>query len=211
MALGAMNENLKKNIKIVPVGLNYFKREEFRSEVIIEFGSPFEVPKEWANEYKTNKRDATDKLLGEIEGRMKAVTLTAESYMELRTLHLLRKIYIPKETKLSPTQYSELCKQFNKAIKLIKEKEDSKEIINRVNSYVREIEEIAVTDTDIKDTHFEQKKMKRKFIFATFMFFSSVIILSPGLIIMLPFILYILNKAEKERIAVRLLNILFII
>ena len=202
MALGAMNEELCKNIKIVPVGLNYFKREEFRSEVIIEFGTAFEVPEEWAREFKSKKRESTDKLLGEIEGRMKAVTLTADSYIELRTLHLLRKMHIPKETKLSPTQYSELCKQFNKAIKLIKEKNDSCKILTRVNNYVREIEEIAITDTDIKDINFEQKKMKRKFLFSTFMFFFSVLILFPGLLVMLPFIIYISSKAEKERLAV---------
>jgi len=67
MTLGAMSETNCKNVKIVPVGLNYFKREEFRSEVIIEIGKPFEVPSEWGQEYKTNKRVSTEKLLKEIE------------------------------------------------------------------------------------------------------------------------------------------------
>ena len=67
MALGAMAEGKTKNIKILPVGLNYFKREEFRSIVNIEFGKAFEIPGEWAELYKTNKRQATEKLLIEIE------------------------------------------------------------------------------------------------------------------------------------------------
>jgi glycerol-3-phosphate O-acyltransferase/dihydroxyacetone phosphate acyltransferase len=67
MTLGAMAEHDCKPVKICPVGLNYFKRDEFRSEVVIEFGTPFEVPLEWASEYKTNKRHATEKLLVEIE------------------------------------------------------------------------------------------------------------------------------------------------
>lgn len=67
MTLGAMSEHSSKPVKIVPVGLNYYKREEFRSEVVIEFGKPFEVPTEWADIYKVNKRDATEKLLKEIE------------------------------------------------------------------------------------------------------------------------------------------------
>ena len=67
MALGAMAEGNTKNIKILPVGLNYFKREEFRSIVNIEFGKAFEIPSEWAELYKTNKRQATEKLLIEIE------------------------------------------------------------------------------------------------------------------------------------------------
>jgi glycerol-3-phosphate O-acyltransferase / dihydroxyacetone phosphate acyltransferase len=67
MSLGAMAENKCKNVNIVPVGLNYFKRDEFRSEVIIEFGKPFEVPQEWAEMYKTNKRDSIELLLKEVE------------------------------------------------------------------------------------------------------------------------------------------------
>jgi len=67
MSLGAMAENNCKNVNIVPVGLNYFKRDEFRSEVIIEFGKPFQVPNEWAEMYKTNKRDSIELLLKEVE------------------------------------------------------------------------------------------------------------------------------------------------
>ncbi len=67
MTLGAMSEKKCKNVNIVPVGLNYFKRDQIRSEVIIEFGKAFEIPTEWADEYTTNKRLATEKLLNEIE------------------------------------------------------------------------------------------------------------------------------------------------
>jgi len=67
MALGSMSEGKCSSVRILPVGLNYFKREEFRSEVNIEFGKAFEIPKEWAELYRTNKREATEKLLNEIE------------------------------------------------------------------------------------------------------------------------------------------------
>ena len=67
MSLGAMAENNCTRVNIVPVGLNYFKRDEFRSEVIIEFGKPFEVPQEWAELYKTNKRESIEYLLKEVE------------------------------------------------------------------------------------------------------------------------------------------------
>jgi glycerol-3-phosphate O-acyltransferase/dihydroxyacetone phosphate acyltransferase len=71
MTLGAMSEKKCGNVNIVPVGLNYYKREQFRSEVVIEYGKAFEVPTEWANEYLTNKREATEKLLIEIESVIK--------------------------------------------------------------------------------------------------------------------------------------------
>jgi glycerol-3-phosphate O-acyltransferase/dihydroxyacetone phosphate acyltransferase len=67
MTLGAMSENKCKPVKIVPVGLNYFNRDQMRSEVIVEFGKAFEIPSEWGVEYSTNKRQATERLLNEIE------------------------------------------------------------------------------------------------------------------------------------------------
>ena len=206
MALGAMNGFTKKNVKIVPVGLNYFNREQFRSEVIIEFGKPFTVPSEWAKDYTINKKLTTEKLLSEIEARMKAVTLTASSYEELRTLYLLRKIYVPSNIKLSPTQYSELCKEFIKGIKTMKQQPESKDLFKRVDSYIREIDEIAVTDTEVRDVNFQQKKMKRKFFISTLFFILYVGFLFPGLIIIYPFILYIRRKAEKERILAKAKN-----
>ena len=62
-----MSEFNSENVKIVPVGLNYFNRHKFRSEVIIEFGKAFEIPRSWAEEFKIDKKEATEKLLKEIE------------------------------------------------------------------------------------------------------------------------------------------------
>lgn len=67
MALGAMADHNCSNINILPVGLNYFDRDKMRSEAIIEFGQPFCVPNQWAEDFKINKRGATEKLLDEIE------------------------------------------------------------------------------------------------------------------------------------------------
>src|SRR5688572_12745548 len=98
-----MSEYNTQNIKIVPVGLNYFNRDEFRSEVIIEFGKAYEVPREFADNFKVNKKEATEALLDEIQSRMKSVTLTAPSYTELRSLLLVRKLYLPPDLRLSVT------------------------------------------------------------------------------------------------------------
>jgi len=206
MALDAMVDWKKKtgeykNVKILPVGLNYFKREEFRSEVIIEFGKAFVVPSEWSDEYLVNKRETSEKLLKEVEFQMKSVvSLRAPTYEELRAILLLRKIYIPKEVKLSPVQHAELCKRFAKGYDKLKETEETKQKIKIINDYIREIDEIGMTDSEIKNIEFKQSKMKRKFLFSVLMFFISLVFIFPGVVIFLPFVFYIQKKAEKERI-----------
>lgn len=202
MSLGAMAEYNCKNVRIVPVGLNYYNREKFRSEVNIEFGKPFEVPTQWAEEFKTNKREVTEKLLKEVESRMKAVTLVAPSIEELRAILLFRSVYVPKSLKLSPTQVSELNKRFIKGYGMLKDEEECKAMLKKGTDYIREIDELGLEDKDVLSAEFEQRKMKRKFLLSVVMFVCLLIFVTPGLIIVLPFIIYVRNVAEKERIAV---------
>lgn len=203
MALGAMSEYNTKNVKIVPVGLNYFNREKFRSEVIVNFGKPFTVPTEWAEEFKINKRQVTEKMLNEIELRMKSVTITANSYEEVQTLFLLRDMYIPKNMKLSPVEYSELSLRFSKGYKKLSELPDGDSFSKKANSYMNELNEIAVTDKEIRDREFKQNKLKRKFFLSLVAFILLLFFLLPGILILLPFIFYIRVKAEKERVAAK--------
>ena len=203
MTLGAMAEYNSKNVKIVPVGLNYFNRQKFRSEVLVEIGKPFEIPMQWAKEYKSSKKETIEKLLKEIESRMKAVTLTANSYEELRALHLLRKIYLPMgNISLTPTQYSELCKNFAKGFEKLRDNPECKGKVQRIHSYVREIDEIALFDNEVNDEDFRQTILRKKFYLSCLKFLCYMTFMLPGLIIILPFFCYIRIMAERERIAV---------
>lgn len=201
MALGAMNEHGCKNVQIVPVGLNYFQREKFRSEVIVEYGRAFEVPTEWAKEFTTNKRQVTENLLKEIESRMKSVTLRAPTFNELRSIHMLREIYVPKEVKLTPLQHSELCKRFVKGYEAVKDEPEVKEILTELNLYIREIDEIGITDEIVKNNYYSQGHIYKDSLIRFLLFCLSVIIGFPGFCIFAPIGVYIKSKAESERIA----------
>lgn len=69
---------------IIPTGLKYFKRHEFRSRVIIEFGRQYRPTRKMVDLYKNgDKRKAITLFLKDIEQRMREVTITAPSYHEL--------------------------------------------------------------------------------------------------------------------------------
>ena len=44
MALGAMADLGTKGIKLISCGLSYFNRDQFRSDLVLEFGTPYEIP-----------------------------------------------------------------------------------------------------------------------------------------------------------------------
>jgi glycerol-3-phosphate O-acyltransferase/dihydroxyacetone phosphate acyltransferase len=69
---------------IVPSGLKYFKRQEFRSKVILEYGRPYRPSKKLIEMYRSGeKRQAVGIMLKDLQDRMREVTMTAPSYDEL--------------------------------------------------------------------------------------------------------------------------------
>lgn len=98
MALGtAVNHNIP--VTIIPCGLKYFNRHQFRSKVILEFGRPYIAPQKTIDLYKEadKKKAAVSMFLKDIEERMREITLTAPSYNELQAIYLIRNLYMPKK------------------------------------------------------------------------------------------------------------------
>lgn len=86
MALGAMADNPKLKVRIVPVGLSYFHPHRFRSRAVVEFGSALDVPEELVEKFKQGgpeKREAVGKLLDLIYDGLKTVTVRAPDYETL--------------------------------------------------------------------------------------------------------------------------------
>lgn len=65
---------------IIPSGIKYFKRQEFRSRCIIEFGRPYRPTNKMVNLFKNGeKRKAIALMLKDLETRMREVVWTAPS------------------------------------------------------------------------------------------------------------------------------------
>lgn len=87
MALGALAGNPDCDVKIVPVGMNYFHAHKFRSRAVIEFGTPIEVPTDLVEQYRRGeKREAVKVLLEIVYNGLMAVTVTSPDYDTLMVL-----------------------------------------------------------------------------------------------------------------------------
>lgn len=81
MALGALAANPDCDLRIVPVGMNYFHAHKFRSRAVIEFGVPIEVPRKLVDMYREGqKRESVQSLLEIIFNGLMAVTVTSPDY-----------------------------------------------------------------------------------------------------------------------------------
>ena len=206
MALGAMAHHDTKEIKILCAGLSYFKRDQFRSEVIVEFGTPFTIPKEWGELFKTDKKQAIDLTLKEIELRMKAVTIQAPSLQELECMSLTREIYIPKNKTLPPAQVSELSKRISKAYDEIKDNKETKSLKRKIQRYKDELENVGLDDSEVKQMNYSYGYFVRKTFLSFILFHVYLIIALPMIAMTAPFLWLVKKKAEKERIAAKAKN-----
>ncbi|KAI8082478.1 uncharacterized protein B0P05DRAFT_468314 [Gilbertella persicaria] len=114
MALGAAAANPNLDIKIVPVGLNYFHPDRFRSRAVVSFGQPIFIDKADIENYRRGgeqKREAVTKLLDQSDEAFKTVTVNAPDYDTLLMIQTARRLYVPR-SKPSIEQVVKLNRQF---------------------------------------------------------------------------------------------------
>lgn len=133
---------------------------------------------------------------------MKSVTLTAPSYNELKSLYIIRNLYIPTDVKVTPTQYTEICKRFAKGYEKLKGNETIKKAMLQVNEYTNELDNVGLKDRNVKSDEFTYTWIFKKNLYAFFLAILYIILCLPALLLLSPFAYIVRNKAEQERIAV---------
>jgi glycerol-3-phosphate O-acyltransferase / dihydroxyacetone phosphate acyltransferase len=122
MALGSLAEDPDSGLKIVPCGMNYFHAHKFRSRAVIEFGTPFEVPKELVELYKKGeRREAIGRLLDLIYQALISVTVTSPDYDTLSFIQAVRRLYNPTGKMLPPSMVVELNRRLVKGYRNYKD------------------------------------------------------------------------------------------
>lgn len=90
MALDALAAHPDNDLKIIPVGMNYFHAHKFRSRAIVEFGSPLEIPQEVVQMYASGqRREAVKSVLDAVYQALVAVTVTSPDYDTLMVSHYI--------------------------------------------------------------------------------------------------------------------------
>ena len=99
-------------VVIVPCGLNYIHRHRFRSQVLIEFGTPIEIDDSMLDQFQRDEQRAVTGLTEKLAEALQAVTLNAPNWRTLRFVQAARRLYKPRSIILSPAQYVELNRRF---------------------------------------------------------------------------------------------------
>ena len=199
MALEAMANYGVKNIKLLSCGLSYFSRDEFRSDLILKFGIPIEIPESLANTFKVNKKQAIDLVLKIVETQMRSVTLTTPTYEEYMLVKMLRNLYIPKDMELPVEKSSDLARRISHIYDCLRDTKETKEIKNNVEKYMNALEHLGIEDSDLQEITLNYNLLWKQFLLSLFIFLINLIFLFPMLIISLPVLAWVNRTAEFER------------
>jgi glycerol-3-phosphate O-acyltransferase / dihydroxyacetone phosphate acyltransferase len=188
-------------IKVIACGLKYFHPNRFRSKMIIEYSTPYEVDPELVREYQEDKRSACSKFLSEVEKKMRSVTFSAPSYRELRAIYLARRLYLPtsEEKEFTEEDLNNLYKRFFKGYKEMRKEPEVEELMKQVYIYGAELKSLGIRDSQVYDIELSTYDFFRKTIISFVRMVMSLIFALPGLLTLAP--LGIMNSllAERER------------
>ncbi|ORX56928.1 hypothetical protein DM01DRAFT_1284690 [Hesseltinella vesiculosa] len=160
MALGAMAKYPDLDVKVVPVGLNYFHAHRFRSRAVIEFGNPISITPDMVERYKIGgpeKRQACGKLLDAIYDGLKSVTVNAESYETLMMIQAARRLYKPAHRKLPISRVVDLNRRFLIGYNLFKHEPEVEELHQRVLAYNQLLKYYGIRDHQVSKTDLGRK------------------------------------------------------
>jgi 1-acyl-sn-glycerol-3-phosphate acyltransferase len=124
IALGAVSTGEVTNLKIVPAGLYYTSKTQFRSSVLLYFGQPIDVPPVALEEDGNLPRPAVRELSDRIECALRNVILNGEQEEALLTISRAEKIFsgeADKESRESLAHELQLQQRFIKAYTVLRE------------------------------------------------------------------------------------------
>ena len=199
IALEAMANYGVKNIKLLSCGLSYFSRDEFRSDLILKFGIPIEIPESLANTFKVNKKQAIDLVLKIVETQMRSVTLTTPTYEEYMLVKMLRNLYIPINMELPAEKSTDLARRISNIYDKLRDTKEAKEIKDKVEKYMFPLEQLGIEDSDLLEISLNYNLLWKQFLFSFIIFLVNLIFLFPMIIIIFPLVTWVNYTVEFER------------
>lgn len=151
MALGAMADSPHIDLKVVPVGMNYFHAHKFRSRAVVEFGTPIEIPTELVDMYKNGqRRDAIGALLDTVYQGLATVTVQTPDYDTLMLIQAARRLYKPTGKKLPLPYVVELNRRLAMGYERYKDDPRIVNLSKDVKEYNKQLRYLNIRDHQVQ-------------------------------------------------------------
>lgn len=205
MALGAMADSPDIDLKVVPVGMNYFHAHKFRSRAVVEFGQPIEIPTELVDMYKHGqRRDAIGALLDTVYQGLATVTVQTPDYDTLMLIQAARRLYKPTGKKLPLPYVVELNRRLAMGYERYKDDPRIVQLSKDVKEYNKQLRYLNIRDHQVQYVHMPIHTVVLTTIYRVLKLLVLLVGTLPGLMLFTPvFVLtkYISIRKAREALA----------
>ncbi|KAI5866223.1 hypothetical protein GGS23DRAFT_556055 [Durotheca rogersii] len=204
MALGTLAEDPDCGLQIVPVGMNYFHAHKFRSRAVVEFGAPFQIPRDLVEKYKNNeRRDAIGQTLDMVHQALSAVTVSSPDYDTLMCIQGARRLYNTGK-KLPLPMVVELNRRL--AVGFSKYKDDPRiiDLMDNVKDYNKQLRYLNIRDHQVAYAKMTLPTVVFTLLYRVFKLSLLSVGVIPGLVLFAPVFVatkFISHKKAKEALA----------
>lgn len=187
MALGTLAEAPDCGLKIVPVGMNYFHAHKFRSRAVVEFGTPFEIPRKLVEAYTHGqRREAIGQTLDMVYQALSAVIVSTPDYDTLMVIQAARRLYNPTGKKLPLPIVVELNRRLALGYEKYKDDERIVKLRKSVKDYNTQLRYLNIRDHQVQYARMSWPKVVVTFFYRL----GKLLLLSagvlPGLVLFAP-------------------------
>ncbi|KAI9900673.1 hypothetical protein N3K66_004935 [Trichothecium roseum] len=187
MALGTLAEAPDCGLKIVPVGMNYFHAHKFRSRAVVEFGTPFEIPRYVVDMYRNNqRREAIGQVLDTVYQALSAVTVSAPNYDTLMMIQAARRLYNPTGKKLPLPVVVELNRRLCMGYERYKDDERISKLSVGVKDYNSKLRYLTLKDHQVQYARMSIFRVIFLFIYRSIKLLILFVGTVPGLLLFAP-------------------------
>ncbi|PHH66002.1 hypothetical protein CDD81_950 [Ophiocordyceps australis] len=187
MALGTLAESPDCGLKIVPVGMNYFHAHKFRSRAVIEFGTPFEVPRHLVELYRNNqRREAIGQVLDTVHQALSSVTVSAPDYDTLMMIQAARRLYNPTGRKLPLPVVVELNRRLAMGYERYKDDAHITSLSRSVKEYNSQLRYLNLKDHQVQYARMSILEVLFLFIYRSVKLVLLFLCTVPGLLLFAP-------------------------
>jgi len=147
VALDAAARHREVVVRVVPCGLTYMRRKNFRSRVLVQFGEPLVMDEEWIDGWNVDNMAAGTKLTAEIETAIRGLTINTSDWETLRVLDACRRLYQPKHIELAARV--ELSRRFCEVYETIRDQPEAVALREKMEDYLGRLDAHGLTDRDL--------------------------------------------------------------
>lgn len=164
----------KLGLQIVPVGLTFSAKELYRSEALVNFGTPIRAA-DFLADYETQRKECIRKLSTEIEVRIQALILHIPDLEQARIIAAVKRLYLERlqvgdqVVENSPTPRADelaVTQRISAAVQQIyrEQPQTAQAFTNRLNHYETWLARLRISDAELAQFQNHGVRLRRNLL-----------------------------------------------